>query len=35
MTKVFTREDIGRMSGEEFAKNEKLIMEQVKQGLIK
>lgn len=33
--RVFTREDIGRMSGEEFAKNEKLIMEQVKQGLIK
>ena len=33
--KVFTREEIGRMSGEEFAKNEKLIMEQVKQGLIK
>lgn len=35
MAKVFTREDIGRMSGEEFTKNEKLIMEQVKQGLIK
>ena len=35
MNKVFTREDIGKMSGEEFAKNEKLIMEQVKQGLIK
>ena len=33
--KVFTREEIGRMSGEEFAKNEKLIMEQAKQGLIK
>ncbi len=33
--KVFTREDIGNMSGEEFAKNEKLIMEQVRQGLIK
>jgi hypothetical protein len=33
--RVFTREDIGTMSGEEFAKNEKLIMEQVKQGLIK
>ena len=33
--KVFTREEIGRMSGDEFAKNEKLIMEQVKQGLIK
>ena len=35
MNKVFTREEIGRMSGDEFAKNEKLIMEQVKQGLIK
>jgi len=33
--RIFTREDIGRMSGEEFAKNEKLIMDQVKQGLIK
>lgn len=33
--KIFTREDIGKMSGDEFAKNEKLIMEQVKQGLIK
>ncbi len=33
--RVFTREDIGNMTGEEFAKNEKLIMEQVKQGLIK
>lgn len=33
--RVFTREDIGRMSGDEFAKNEKLILEQVKQGLIK
>lgn len=33
--KVFTREDIGNMSGEEFVKNEKLIMEQVRQGLIK
>ncbi|MBR1425241.1 hypothetical protein IJ579_06740 [bacterium] len=33
--RIFTREDIGNMSGEEFAKNEKLIMEQVKQGLIK
>ena len=33
--RVFTREDIGRMSGDEFVKNEKLIMEQVKQGLIK
>lgn len=35
MAKVFTREDIGNMSGEDFTKNEKLIMEQVKQGLIK
>ncbi len=33
--KVFTREEIGKMSGEEFVKNEKLIMEQVRQGLIK
>ena len=33
--KVFTREEIGKMSGDEFAKNEKLIMEQVRQGLIK
>ena len=33
--KVFTREDIGKMSGDEFVKNEKLIMEQVKKGLIK
>ena len=33
--RVFTREDIGRMSGDEFAKNERLILEQVKQGIIK
>ena len=33
--RIFTREDLGKMSGEEFTKNEKLIMEQVKQGLIK
>ena len=33
--RIFTREDIGNMSGEEFTKNEKLIMEQVRQGLIK
>ena len=33
--RIFTREDIGKMSGEEFTKNEKLIMEQVKQGLVK
>lgn len=35
MTKVFTREDIGNMSGDEFTQNEKAIMEQMKQGLIK
>lgn len=33
--RIFTREDIGKMSGDEFIKNEKLIMEQAKQGLIK
>ncbi len=33
--RIFTREDIGNMSGEEFTKNEKLIMDQVKRGLIK
>ena len=33
--RIFTREDIGRMTVDEFAKNEKLIMDQVKQGLIK
>lgn len=33
--RIFTREDIGNMSGEEFTKNENLIMDQVKQGLIK
>ena len=32
---VFTREQIGRMSGAEFTKNEPLIMEQLKKGLIK
>lgn len=31
---VFTREQIGKMSGAEFAKNERLIMEQLKKGLI-
>ncbi len=35
INRIFTREDIGRMSGDEFTKNEKLIMDQVKQGLIK
>lgn len=33
--RIFTREDIGNMSGEEFNKNEKIIMEQLRQGLIK
>jgi hypothetical protein len=33
--RIFTREEIGKMSGDEFAKNEKLIMEQVRQGFIK
>ena len=35
IVKPFTREEIGKMSGDEFVKNEKLIMEQVKLGLIK
>ncbi|MBP3821111.1 hypothetical protein J6G99_05650 [bacterium] len=35
LERIFTREDIGKMSGDEFLRNEKLIMEQVKQGLIK
>lgn len=34
-TRIFTREDIGNMSGEEFNQNEKAIMEQLKHGLIK
>ncbi len=34
-SKIFTREDIGNMSGDEFTKNEKIIMDQVRQGLIK
>jgi len=33
--RIFTREDIGRMSGEEFTKNEKIIAEQARLGLIK
>ena len=33
--KIFTREDIGNMTGEEFTKNEKLIADQARQGLIK
>ena len=32
---VYTREQIGKMSGAEFAKHEKAIMEQLKHGLIK
>lgn len=32
---IFTRDQIGKMSGAEFAKNEKLIMEQLKRGLIR
>ncbi len=32
---VFTREQIGKMSSSEFNKNEKLIMEQLRQGLIR
>ena len=31
----FTREQIGKMTSAEFLKNEKLIMEQVKKGLVK
>lgn len=34
-TRIFTREQIGKMSGAEFAKNEKAIMEQLKKGLIR
>lgn len=33
--RIFTRADIGSMSDEEFDRNEKLIMEQARQGLIK
>lgn len=32
---IFTREQIGKMSGAEFAKNERLIMDQLKRGLIR
>lgn len=35
MNRIFTREDIGNMSGEEFTKNEKIIMDQLRQGLIR
>ena len=34
-TRAFTREQIGKMSGAEFAKNERLIMDQLKRGLIR
>ena len=30
--RIFTREDIGNMSGEEFTRNEKLSMEQLRKG---
>lgn len=33
--RIFTREEIGKMSGDEFTRNEKLIMDQMKQGLLK
>ena len=33
--RIFTREEIGKMSGDEFSANEKAIYEQLKQGLIK
>jgi hypothetical protein len=32
--KIFTPEEIGKMTSDEFAKNEKVIFEQAKQGLI-
>ena len=35
LSKTFTREQIGKMSGSEFAKYEKAIMEQLKKGQIK
>ncbi len=35
LTKVFTREEIGKMSGKEFTRNEDAIMAQLKKGLIK
>lgn len=35
IAKVFTREEIGKMSGKEFARNEEAIMTQLKKGLIK
>lgn len=33
--RIFTREQIGKMSGAEFAKNERAIMEQLRKGLIR
>lgn len=33
--RIFTREQIGKMSGAEFAKNERIIMEQLRKGLIR
>jgi len=33
--RIFTREQIGKMSGAEFAKNEQAIMEQLRKGLIR
>ena len=35
MAKVFTREEIGKMSGKEFTRNEEAIMAQLRKGLIK
>ncbi|MDY6310811.1 MAG: hypothetical protein SPL73_06210 [Cyanobacteriota bacterium] len=32
--RIFTRADLGKMSDDEFAKNEKIIFEQLKQGLL-
>ena len=34
-SRIFTREQIGKMSGAEFAKNEQAIMEQLRKGLIR
>ena len=34
-SRIFTREQIGKMSGAEFAKNERAIMEQLRKGLIR
>ena len=35
LDRIFTRDDIGKMSGDEFNKAEKIILEQVKKGLVK